>query len=230
MQSALRHFGSDGNGMKIRGIIFDLDGTLFDTMGIWETAGEEYLASLGLVAKDGLSKQLSAMSLAQAAHYLKENYAIALSVNEITNGINQTVEDFYLYRAEPKENAADFLSVLKGKGIPMCIATATDRYLVEAALKRCDLLGFFTAIFTCSAVGQGKDQPHIFEAALAHLGTGKGETAVFEDAYHAAQTAKNAGFPVIGIYDPYEKCTGELKALADAYFSSFKEADKLLHI
>ncbi len=230
MQKALWHLGSDGKYMSIRGIVFDFDGTLFDSMGIWETAGTDYLASLGLIAEEGLSKHLSTMSLAQAAQYLKENYAIAMSVNEIMNGINRTVEGFYLYQAQPKENVSIFLSALQKKGIKMCIATATDRYLVEAALKRCGMADFFTAILTCSEVGYGKEQPYIYEAAQAHLGTGKAETAVFEDAYHAARTAKNAGFPVIAVYDPYEKHTRELKAMADGYISSYEEAGKLLHI
>ncbi len=199
-------------------------------MGIWETAGVDYLTSLGLIAEDGLSKQLSAMSLAQAAQYLKENYVLELPIHEIMNGINKTVEYFYLYRAKPKQYAADFLALLKEKRIKMCVATAANRYLVEAALMRCGLLSHFDAIFTCQEVGQGKDQPHLFEAALAYLGAGKAETAVFEDACHAARSVKNAGFPVIGVYDPYEKHTGELKALADGYISGFEEAGKLLHI
>ncbi len=216
--------------MRSRGIIFDFDGTLFDTMHIWETAGEVYLASRGVAAEAGLGQKLKTMSLEQSAGYLKENYALPASVSEIMDGVNKTVEDFYLYRAQPKPCVADYLAALQARGIRLCIATATDRYLVEAALKRCDLLGFFDAIFTCSEVGRGKDQPHIFECARRHLGTEKKETAVFEDAYHAAKTAKDAGFPVIGVYDPYEDRAGELEALADVYISSFAEKDKLLHI
>ncbi len=216
--------------MTFQGIIFDFDGTLFDTMGIWKAAGADYLASLGSVAEEGLSERLSAMSLAQSSQYLQARYALPLSVEAITEGICKTVEDFYLHRAQPKANVVVFLSSLREKGIKMCIATATDRYLVEAALRRCELLDCFDAIFTCPEVGHGKDRPHIFEAALAYLGTAKAETAVFEDAYHAARTAKQAGFPVIAVYDPYEGHAGELKALADGYISSFQEADKLLRI
>lgn len=216
--------------MSIKGIIFDFDGTLFDSMSIWETAGTDYLTSLGLTAEKDLSQKLKAMSLLQSAEYLKENYALSLSIAEIMGGVNKTVEDFYLYRAMPKENVLPFLSALKDKGIKMCIATAADRYQMEAALRRCDMLQYFDAIFTCTEVGHGKDEPYIFEYACEHLGTDKLETAVFEDAYHAARTAKDAGFYVVGIYDRYEKRTEELKAFADIYVSSFYETDKLLNI
>ncbi len=216
--------------MSIRGIIFDFDGTLFDSMSIWETVGTDYLASLGLLAEANLSKKLKAMSLLQSAEYLKENYAISLTVEQIMDGVNKTVEDFYFYRAQPKEHAATVLSALKERDIKMCIATATDRYQVEAALKRCDMLHYFDAIFTCTEVGHGKDEPHIFELACKRLGMDKSQTAVFEDAYHAARTAKNAGFYVIGIHDRYEKRTEDLKAFADVYISGFSEMDKLLSI
>ncbi len=216
--------------MSIKGIIFDFDGTLYDSMGIWETAGTDYLAFLGLTAENNLSEKLKAMSLLQSAEYLKENYSLSLSTEEIIDGINKTVEDFYLHRAMPKENVIPLISALKDKEIRMCIATATDRYQVESALKRCNMLHYFDAVFSCTEVGHGKDEPYIFELAREYLGTDKSETAVFEDAYHAAKTAKNAGFYVIGIYDRYEKHTKELKALANVYVSDFTETDKLLNI
>lgn len=216
--------------MSMKGIIFDFDGTLFDSMSIWETAGADYLSSIGRTAEKDLDKILKTLSLQQAAEYLKAHYALPMSTEEIISGVNKTVENFYFYRAMPKEHVISFLSALQKKGIKMCIATATDRYQVEAALKRCNMLEYFEAIFTCTEVGHGKDEPCIFEHACEQLGAGKGETAVFEDAYHAAKTAKDAGFYVVGIYDRYEKRTAEIKEFADVYVSGFSEKDKLLCI
>ncbi len=207
----------------IKGIIFDFDGTLFDSMRIWVEAGELYLKSVGMTAEKDLWKKLKTMSLLQSAEYLKDAYSLPLTVENIMDGINKTVENFYFYHAMPKENAIDVLSDLQKKGIKMCIATATDRYQVEAALKRCNMLHYFDAIFTCTEVGHGKDEPYIFEIARKAMGTDKTETAVFEDAYYAAKTAKNASFYVIGIYDRYEKRTEELRELADAYINNFSE-------
>lgn len=214
--------------MSMKGIIFDFDGTLFDSMSIWETAGTDYLSSIGRTAEKDLDKILKTLSLQQAGEYLKAHYVLPMSIKEIISGVNKTVENFYFYRAMPKEHVISFLSALQKKGMKMCIATATDRYQVEAALKRCNMLGYFEAIFTCTEVGHGKDEPYIFEYACEQLGTGKGETAVFEDAYHAAKTAKDAGFYVVGVYDRYEKRTAEIKEFADVYVSGFSEKDKLL--
>ncbi len=209
--------------MNFKWIIFDFDGTLFDSMSIWETAGMDHLTSIGYTAEKDLSKRLKAMSLTQSAEYLKENYALPLSVSEIMDGVNKTVEDFYFHRAMPKAHVISLLSVLQNKGIKICIATATDRYQVEAALKCCGMIQYFDAIFTCTEVGHGKDEPYIFELAREAIGTDKAETAVFEDAYHAAKNAKDAGFYVVGIYDRYEKRTAELKELADTYIFNFSE-------
>ncbi len=216
--------------MNIKGIIFDFDGTLFDSMSIWETAGTDYLASLGIKAEKDLSRKLKAMSLMQSAEYLKKQYSLQMTTAEIIAGVNKTVDDFYFFRAMPKDNAVPYLESLRNKGIKMCIATATDRYQVEAALKRCDMLDYFDNIFTCTEAGYGKDEPNIFELACKSMGLAKSETAVFEDAYHAAHTAKGAGYFVIGIYDRYEKRTEELKNFADVYVSSFSETEKLLSI
>ena len=216
--------------MKIEGMIFDFDGTLFDSMSIWETAGVDYLASLGLKAEDNLSQKIKPMTLRQVAEYLQGQYALSLTTEQIMDGINKTVENYYFHHAMPKENVRNMLAYFQSKGVKMCIATATDRYQIEAALKRCDLLHYFEAIFTCSEVGHGKDEPHIYECACNYLQTKKSATAVFEDAYHGAKTAKNAGFFVVGIYDRYERRTEELKELADVYINNFSELEKLIEI
>lgn len=209
--------------MEIKGIIFDFDGTLFDSMGIWVNAGDLYLKSIGQEPEKELWKTLKTRSLKQAAVYLKKRYALSASIEEIMQGINKTVEDFYFYHAMPKKNVLPVLLALREKGVKMCIATATDRYQVEAALKRCQMLHFFDAIFTCSEVGHGKDEPDIFLRANQFLQTNKWETAVFEDAYYAAKTAKEAGFFVVGVADPYEKNCDQLKELADLYIRDFSE-------
>lgn len=228
MPQACLHLPEYGERMSIKGIIFDFDGTLFDSMSIWETAGTDYLTSLGRTAEKDLDKTLKTMSLLQSAEYLKAHYNLPFSAAAVMEGVNAIVEDFYLYRAMPKDHVISLLSVFQSNGIKMCIATATDRYQVEAALDRCNMLDCFDAIFTCSEVGHGKDEPDIFEIACKAMGLDRSEVIVFEDAYHAAKTAKDAGFYVVGVYDQYEKRTTGLKALADLYISSFSETDKLL--
>ena len=103
----------------------------------------------------------------------------------------------------------------------MCIATATDRYQVEAALQRCKMRHFFSEIFTCTEVGSGKDRPDIFRKAMDHLQTDRSNTAVVEDAYHAAFTAKQDSFMVVGVYDSYESRQQELLQFADVFLPDY---------
>ena len=212
--------------MRLRGAIFDMDGTLLDSMQVWENAGEDYLRTLGCVPEEGVGELMKSMSLQQAALYCRERYALPLSVEEIIDGINGRVERFYRQEARLKPGAADFLRTLSQQGVGMCLATATDLHLVEAALDRCGVRTYFSALFTCTQVGSGKDEPHIYRAALRHLGTGRADTLVFEDALYAARTAKGDGFVTVGVADAYEKSEGELERLSDFFLRDFREVDQ----
>jgi len=205
----------------LKSLIFDFDGTLFDSMFIWDTAGESYLRSIGKEPETDLQKVLKPMSLLQSAQYIREKYDIPLSVEDIMDGINRTVEVFYFHTVEPKPGVIDFLEELHHRNIKMCIATATDRYQVEAALQRCQMRHFFSEIFTCTEVGSGKDRPDIFRKAMEHLQTDRSNTAVVEDAYHAAHTAKQDGFLVVGVYDSHESRQQELLQIADVFLPDY---------
>ena len=205
----------------IQGIIFDFDGTLFDSMFIWDTAGEVYLRSIGKEPEDDLQKILKPMSLLQSAEYIREKYHIPFSVEEIMDGVNRTVEGSYFHTVEPKPGVIDFLEELHRRNIKMCIATATDRYQVEAALQRCGMLRFFSEIFTCTEVGRGKDRPDIFRRAMEYLQTDRSTTVVVEDAYHAIHTAKQDGFLVVGVYDSHESRQQELLSLTDVFLLDY---------
>ena len=209
----------------IQGAIFDFDGTLFDSNYVWTTAGERFFQSIGIAPKPNLQEEIRTMSLYQSACYIREEYGLSLSAEEIMEGINQTVENAYLYEVMPKSGVIPFLHALKAKGIRMCIATATDRYQIEAALKRCGMFDFFEEIFTCSEVGHGKDEPIIFRKAMEYLGTDRSNTVIFEDALHAVQTAKADDFLTVGICDPYIPEQKKLQKLCDCYLTDFSQSE-----
>ena len=209
--------------MRIRGAIFDVDGTLLDSMFIWDTIGETYLRSIGYEPREKLNEVFKNMSLFQAARYYRTEYGVTLSIDEIMNGVNAMLERYYRFEVSLKPGVAELLAQLQASGVKLCIATATDRYLVEAALERCGVLSCFGAVFTCNEVGHGKDEPDIFEEALRFLGTEKAETVVFDDALYAVRTAKEAGFPVAVIYDSHEKNQEGLRVLADFYIEDFSQ-------
>ncbi len=214
--------------MNFNAVIFDLDGTLLDSMYIWDTLAEDYLKSIGVEAKPGLCDAVNTLMMEDAAVYLKEEYSLPYPTEKILADIFAIVDDFYFNTSVLKDGVLDFLTQLNNLGIKMCIATASERYVVEAALKRCLVFDFFDRIFTCSEVGYSKTDPKIFFEAAEFLGEQPKDILVFEDALFAAQTAKNAGFKVCGIYDPSEKCITELKRTVDFYINSFKEAGDLI--
>ena len=208
---------------QIEGIIFDLDGTLLDSMEIWNTVGNDYLISLGIEPRENLAEVFKEMSLKQSAEYYQRVYGVDKTIEEIISGINGVIESFYIERVQLKDGVKEFLETLSEQDVKMCIATATDRYLVETALMRLGVRDYFQKILTCNEVGYGKDSPVIFEQALEILGTSKEHTYVFEDALHAVKTAKQAGFQVVGVYDLSEPEQEEVKKLSDMYVLSFQD-------
>ena len=205
----------------LKGAIFDFDGTLVDSMFIWDTIGEDYLRSLGKEPHEDLKETFMTLTLEEAAEYYRTHYGVTLSVKEIVDGVNTMVEGIYRTRVALKQGVADFLAQLKENVTRMCIATVTDRYLVEETLDRLGILQYFSEIFTCAEVGYGKDKPIIYRKALEHLGTTKNETYVFEDSLFALKTAKADGFTTVGVYDRHENRQDNLKNLADYYIVDF---------
>ena len=207
----------------LKGAIFDFDGTLVDSMFIWDTIGEDYLRSLGKEPHEDLKETFMTLTLEEAAEYYRTHYGVTLSVKEIVDGVNTMVEGIYRTRVALKPGVADYLRLLKENGTRMCIATVTDRYLVEETLDRLGILQYFSEIFTCAEVGYGKDKPIIYRKALEHLGTMKNETYVFEDSLFALKTAKADGFTTVGVYDRHENRQDNLKNLADYYIVDFAD-------
>lgn len=220
--------GEEGT-MAIKGAIFDMDGTLLDSMPVWEHASERYLQNKGIVVREKLSEILFSMSMRQGAAYVKENYGLEEDIETIVAGVNAIVFEAYEKEVQPKAGVREFLENLKQAGILMVVATSTDRPMVEMALKRTGLAPYFERIFTCTEVGAGKVRPDIFYAAAKFLGTQKEETWVFEDALYAMETAGKAGFKIVGIYDAASaKEQGQIRELADIYLQDWTKINMKL--
>ena len=205
----------------IKGAIFDLDGTILDSMFIWDKIGEEYLKSFGIKPKENLAEVFKTFTLKDSAEYYRKHYGMTLSEEEIIDGINNTVAKLYRTDVTLKPGIKQFLQRLSGMGTKMCIATVTDREIAEDTLTRLGVREYFCEIFTCSETGYNKENPEIYRQALQHLGTDKAETVVFEDAFHALKTAKNDGFLVAAVYDSHEPEQDEMKSISDYYVKDF---------
>ena len=202
----------------IKGVIFDIDGVLLDSMIIWTDLGERYLKSSGKDPEEGLTEKLFSMSMEQGAEYLKDKYNIDESVPEILDDINNISKNFYYNEVEAKPGVKELLEDFSSRGIKMVAATSSPRGHVERALTRVGLLEFIDRIFTNGEVGVSKHEPDIYNLAAEHMGTAPAETLVFEDSLYALKTAKSAGYLTVGIYDARgEKDQAGLKEYAELY-------------
>ncbi len=208
----------------MKGAIFDVDGTLLDSMAIWDVAATRYLKRLGIEAEKELGDILGVMTVEEGAQYIARKYQTSETPEQIARGVLDIVREFYFYEAELKPGAADFLKTLWEKGIPMAVATSGDRELVTAAFHRHGIDRYFRKILTCSEVGAGKTEPLIYQMAARELGCRTDEAYVFEDALYAVKTACNAGFRTVGVYDRFSgKDQEEIIELVDVYLTDFTE-------
>lgn len=210
----------------IKGAIFDVDGTLLDTMPVWHDAGERYLKSIGVAAEPGLGDKLFSMTVDMGAHYLIEAYNLNGTYEEIKNGINGMVEKHYLEEAVFKLGAMELLDRMKTSGIRMSIATSTGKPYIMGAFERLGITEYFDTILTCPELGVSKSEPFVFHEASKAMGTDPGETWLFEDGLYSIKTAKAAGFKIVGVYDEVSKTDQEkIKALSDIYVRELADFD-----
>lgn len=209
--------------MNIKGAIFDMDGTLTDSMPVWRNLGKLYLESKGIVAEPGLREKIWPMTMLEAAEYLRRTYGLRENPEQIVQEVYQLIEDFYRTQVQEKPGVRRVLEELQQAGIPMCVASATDTYLVEYALEHTGLRSYFQKIYCCREVGEGKTTDKIYQVARESLGTIVEETWIFEDALYAAQTAKKSGFPLVAIYDATEEGQEELREIANIYLESYEQ-------
>lgn len=202
----------------IGGVIFDVDGTLLDSMPIWEEAASRYLLEKGKIPEEKLGKKLFSMTMEEGAVYAKEQYCLTESVQEIIFGVNNKVMNFYANEVCLKPGVRELLETLQKRNIPMVAATASDRILIEQAFLHVDIQKHFRKLFTTSEVGKGKEHPDIFLMGAKETGASPDEIYVFEDGVYAAKTAASMGFHVVGVYDKYsEQEQEELKKTVEIY-------------
>ncbi|MCI5820895.1 MAG: HAD family phosphatase [Elusimicrobia bacterium] len=186
---------------EVDAVIFDMDGTLLNTLGAWKNSTSNFLRSRGIEPPENIDAEMAALSLLEGARVLKERYGFKESPEELLEEVLATVRKFYEEDAMPKPGVPGVLQALKKQGIKICVATASNREFAEAAFKRTGLMEYIDFIITCDEVGVGKHNPLVYETALKKLGTNRKRTLVVEDALYALQTAKKAGFPTAGVYE-----------------------------
>lgn len=210
--------------MRLQGAIFDMDGTLLDSMFMWKDLAPRVVRRLGGEPEPGLREAVKPMTLRQAAAYCRDRHGLTQTVDQVIAECEAIMEEFYRHEVQAKPGVDRFLSLLKLEGVEMYVATATDRPLAEAALEQAGIRRYFRGLVTCGEAGAGKDtSPAVYQRALRRLRTSLRDTVVFEDALHAVRTAKAAGFRVAAVYDATVAEQETLRELADYYIRSFEE-------
>ena len=205
----------------IRAAIFDADGTLLDSMYIWDELGARFLRSINLTPENGLSEILYDMSLEQGCRYLQAHYKINRSLEQIRESILAIIEDFYVHEVKLKPGVKNFLERIN---LPSVIATSGDKNLLTAALVRNGIDKYFANIFTCSELETDKNEPKIFLECSKFLGIRPENIILFEDSLFAMKTAKEVGFIIAGVKDDSsKKYEAEIMDLSDYYVTDWRK-------
>lgn len=204
--------------------LFDLDGTLIDSNGVWVEVDRVFLSRRGLSATPEYSHTVGHSIFPVAAQYTRDYYHLEESPQAIMDEWMALAGDAYSRHVPLKEGARAFLEHSRARGEPMVLTTACVPSLCRAALERHGLTPFFSSILFAQELGVEKRDPRYFHAVLTHLGVRPEACTLFEDSPGACRTARKAGIRVVGVYDPfYEAYQQELREVSHRYIRSFTE-------
>ena len=205
-----------------KAVIFDLDGSLVDSMWIWEDIDIEYLGRFQIPLPEGLRQQIEGMSFSETAKYFKETFQIPDSIEQMKADWNQMAFDKYEKEVELKPGVEDFLKECQKRGIKLGIATSNSRELMNTIAKAHDLDQYFSYILTGSEVERGKPAPDIYLAVAGKLNVDPKDCLVFEDIIQGIMAGKAAGMTVCAVEDAYSmEFKKEKEDMADYYIEDY---------
>ena len=216
--------------MNIKGAIFDLDGTLINSLFFWDRLwvllGEKYLSDKNFRPGLETEKAVRTVTFVDASKMLYEKFGFG-SAEEIYQLMYDFCVDVYRNEASFKPGAKEMLDHLKAKGVKMCIASASMPGLLREIFDRFDLDQYFPKIISCADVGKGKSHPDVFIAAEEYMGTTRDDTWVFEDSFVALRTAQSAGFKTVGVFDEHNFGAVGVEDVSTVYI---REGDSFLRL
>lgn len=209
---------------NVKAVLFDLDGTLVDSMWVWREIDREYLGKFGLSTPAGLQEDIGGMSFSETAVYVKERFQIPDSVEEMKAEWNKMAWDKYTYEVPLKKGAGKFLDYCLKNNIKLGIATSNSIELVSNIIKVHGLDNYFSGIVTGCEVKKGKPSPDVYLEAARRCNTAPGECLVFEDIIPGILAGKAAGMKVCAVEDDNSaNQREEILKLADYYIKDYSE-------
>lgn len=185
--------------------IFDMDGTLVDSMVFWDRLGREYLASKGITKGiEPVLEQIIPMTMSESSALFIESFGIPGTPERVAAEMNAIMEEHYRKDIPLKSGVREYLDQLAQEGVTMCVASSTAQKLMSACLSRLGVADRFVFLLSCEEVGAGKNRPDVYMESARRLGAQPQEIAVYEDALYAARTAKVAGFYTVAVFDDSE--------------------------
>lgn len=207
-----------------KAVIFDLDGSLVDSMWIWRQVDIDYLGRFGYELPDTLQSEIEGMSFRETAIYIKNRFQIDSPIEEMMEDWNRMAWDKYMHEVPLKDGVSTFLQECKRRGILLGIASSNSRELVENVLSALHIRELFTCIMTGSEAKRGKPAPDIYLEVAGKLSVAPADCLVFEDIVAGITAGKSAGMTVIAVDDAYSAHQEEKKReLADGYIKSYHE-------
>ena len=182
--------------------IFDMDGTLVDSMPRWRGLVGEFLTSKGVTeVPDDIICRMKHRFMVESGEILRKEFHLDGTAESVAAELNGMMADHYRNDVKLKDGVAEYLEELRSRGVRMGVASATALPLVELCLKEHGIRDFFDSIHSCQTLWVNKEHPDVYHACARDLGGAPEDTAVYEDSLLASQTAKKAGYYTVGIYD-----------------------------
>ena len=207
-----------------KAVLFDLDGTLVDSMWMWKDIDMEYLGKYGITLPPELQEYIEGMSFSEVSAYFKEAFGIKESLEEIKSEWVSMAKYKYTHEVPLKPGALRFLKHLKEQGIPMGIATSNSRDLLDAVLESLEISPYFDCCMTSCEAGAGKPAPDIYIKVAKILKTEPKDCLIFEDTPAGILAGNRAGIPVCAMAD--ENSAGrkdQILQMADYYAETFDQ-------
>lgn len=209
----------------MKAYIFDLDGTLLDSMGVWEQIDVDFLEKRGIAVPPDYIGEICARSFPEAARYTIERFGLSDSVEDLLGEWNDMAVYAYSHTVPLKPYAREYLKALKERGAKLGIATSLPVVLYEPALRNHDIQSLFDAVCSTDEVQHGKTKPDVFLLAAQKLGISPENCIVFEDIPEAALSAKAAGMTVYAVYDEASAAHWSyIQEMADGALLDFRDA------